>query len=145
MTDQSASSASSASTPDASRHHTALFANLVIQQTNMALIFLGQAPHPQTGTTETDVEAASVFIDTLDMLAAKTKGNLSKSENDLLQQSLTNLRMAFVEAADAAPSKPSPPAPAAADAPKDSPPAPSAAPSDTAPEDDPRKKFVKKY
>jgi len=139
-------------TPDAAAvsHHTALFANLVMQQTNMALIFLGQSPHPQTGETTTDIEASSVFIDTLDMLALKTKGNLSRTEADLLQQSLTNLRMAFVAAADAqstaAPSaSPSPSAPAPP-APNTTAPAPDGnTPADAAPAEDPRKKFVTKY
>lgn len=76
----------------------ALFANMVAQQTNMTLMMLGKIPHPQTGQPVQDLEAAKVFIDQLEMLAAKTKGNLSKEEDRLLQQSLAGLRMAFVEA-----------------------------------------------
>ncbi len=37
---------------------TAMFASLVLQQTNMASIFLGLAPHPQTGQKEPDLEHA---------------------------------------------------------------------------------------
>src|SRR5580658_9867347 len=77
----------------------ALFASMVMQNTNMALIFLGQAPNPQTGQTAQDLEQASYFIDQLEMLAVKTKGNLDKQEDALLKQSLTHLRLAFVEAA----------------------------------------------
>jgi len=133
---------------EADARHAGLFASLVLQQTNMALIFLGQTPNPQTGQTTTDVQTASVFIDTLEMLAAKTKGNLSKSEDGLLQQSLTNLRMAFVAAVDAAPASAS--GSATAPASEETTPASrseSANPAEpTAPtEDDLRKKFVKKY
>src|SRR5271156_971688 len=94
----------------------ALFASMVMQNTNMALIFLGQAPNPQTGQTAQDLEHARYFIDQLEMLAVKTKGNLDKQEDALLKQSLTHLRLAFVEAvehpAQAAPSAAEPAAPA---------------------------------
>ena len=76
----------------------AMFASMVMQNTNMALIFLGHAPNPQTGQTAQDLEHAKYFIDKLEMLAAKTKGNLDKQEDALLKQSLTHLRLAFVEA-----------------------------------------------
>src|SRR5437899_11624309 len=77
---------------------TALFAHLVMQQTNMAMMLMGKAPHPETGQPVKDLEAAKLFIDMLEMLQAKTKGNLTKDEENLLRQSLTNLRMMFVEA-----------------------------------------------
>lgn len=41
----------------------AMFAHLVMQHTNMALIFLGQMPHPQTGQMSQDLEHARYFID----------------------------------------------------------------------------------
>ena len=77
-----------------------MFASLVMQNANMALIFLGQAPHPQTGKTSQDLENARYFIDQLEILEVKTKGNLSKQEASFLNQSLTSLRMAFVEAVE---------------------------------------------
>ena len=101
----------------------ALFANLVIQHSNMALIFLGKVAHPETGQTFTDLEAARGFIDQLAMLEIKTKGNLSPEEGAMLQQSLTNLRLAFVEAVEApftGQSAPQPPSPAPTLAPADS-------------------------
>jgi hypothetical protein len=78
----------------------ALFAHLVIQNTNMALMLLGQAPHPESGERIHDAEAARLFIDQLEMLEVKTKGNLSREEEKLLQQSLTHLRLTFVQALD---------------------------------------------
>lgn len=75
----------------------ALFAQLVMQQSNMAMLLLGKVPNPETGKTIRDVEAARLFIDQLEMLEIKTKGNLRKEEEQLLKQSLMSLRMAFVE------------------------------------------------
>src|SRR4051812_39552020 len=75
-----------------------LFAQMVVQLSNMALMMLGHVPNPQTGETIGDLDAARMFIDQLEMLEAKTKGNLTKEEERLLKQSVTGLRMAFVEA-----------------------------------------------
>jgi pyruvate/2-oxoglutarate dehydrogenase complex dihydrolipoamide acyltransferase (E2) component len=92
-----------------------------------------------------------MFIDTLEMLADKTRGNLTKIEQELLQHSLTELRMHFVEAVDRAPtaSAPAPaPEPAAPSAPADAaakPPAQPEAQEPAPPAADSRKKYVKKY
>ena len=82
----------------------ALFANMVVQQTNMALVFLGKVPHPEKEEPVQDLDAAQLFIDQLEMLAVKTRGNLNKDEDRLLQQSLMTLRMSFVEAVEKKPS-----------------------------------------
>ena len=78
----------------------ALFANMVIQQTNMAMMLLGKVAHPETGEFMHDVESAKMFIDQLEMLEAKTKGNLTKEEQNLLKQTLMAVRMGFVEAVE---------------------------------------------
>ena len=78
----------------------ALFAHMVIQNTNMALMFLGKTPHPESGERVFDLEAARMFIDQIEMLEVKTKGNLTREEEKLLQQSLTHLRMTFVQAVE---------------------------------------------
>ncbi len=133
----------------------ALFANMVIQQTNMAMMLLGKAAHPETGQFYHDAEGARMFIDQLEMLAVKTKGNLSKQEENLLKQALAALHMAFVEAVNAppggAPQKAVPepaadsaPAPQAAPAPEAKQSA-AAAPVDAGSADESRKKFSKKY
>jgi len=125
----------------------ALFANMVIQQTNMAMMLLGRVPHPETGQVIQDLEAAKMFIDQLEMLETKTKGNLNKQEEGLLKQALAALHMSFVEAVEApgqpaAPEAGPPPSSAAAPAPETAPP-PAAEPSAAA--DESRKKFTKKY
>ena len=134
----------------------ALFANMVIQQTNMAMMMLGKVAHPETGEFIQDIEAARMFIDQLEMLEAKTKGNLSKQEEALLKQGLTALRMAFVEAVDGAPAQQGEARPVEAQpqrtAPAESlvstaPKTPAAsAPVQAAPaQEESRKKFTKKY
>jgi hypothetical protein len=118
----------------------ALFAQLVVQQSNMALLLMGKVPHPQTGETVRDVEAARLFIDQLEMLEAKTKGNLTKEEDQLLKQSLLSLRMAFVDAVES-------PAPEAKKVEPATPPAEHKieAAAGPAAEDESKKKFTKKY
>jgi hypothetical protein len=124
----------------------ALFANMVLQQTNMALIFLGKAPNPETGEVIHDLQTARMLIDQLEMLAMKTKGNLDAHESALMNQSLAAVRMAFVEAVEQ-PSKTSPQPSTALDRPTE--PAPSSQQEQASPgpgEDaESRKKFSKKY
>ena len=117
---------------DSLEPHTALFASLVMQQSNMAMLFLGQRPHPETGKPQVDLDTASLFIETLEMLAAKTKGNLSRPEQQILQQHLTAARLAFVEAADASPAPVADTAANAAETPPATP-AAAAATAETAP------------
>jgi len=137
--------------------HADLFAELVVQHANMALIFVGAVPHPETGEPTQDLEAAQLFIDRLDMLEAKTRGNLGAQETALLKQSLAAARMAFVQAVDQAQKKPAPAAapspivpetkPETADASAPSPEGAKAAEGEAAEtlSMDERKKFVKKY
>ena len=93
----------SSSEPGLSRDEmmSALFAQMVMQQANMAMMLLGKMPHPQSGEISQDLEAARMFIDQMEMLELKTRGNLNKDEENLLRQSLTSLRMAFVETVNA--------------------------------------------
>lgn len=79
---------------------TEIFAHMVIQNTNMALMLLGAMPHPETGEKMRDLEAAQMFIAQLEMLEVKTAGNLAPEEQKLLQQSLMHLRLTFVQAVD---------------------------------------------
>jgi hypothetical protein len=122
-----------------------------MQQTNTALMLLGQVPNPENGERVQDLEGARMFIDQLEMLEAKTKGNLLKQEDQLLKQSLMSLRMAFVQAVEApAPSSssakvPPQPAPSAPTADEKSPTASEAKPADESSDEASRKKFSKKY
>jgi hypothetical protein len=122
----------------------ALFSQMIVQLSNMAMILLGKVPHPETGKTLLDLEGARMFIDQLEMLEAKTRGNLSTKELVLLRQSLVSLQMAFVEAVEAPQSSPTPKPPSPAQ-PAEPPAAPAKAPAPGATEEDAKKKFSKKY
>ena len=127
----------------------ALFAHMVMQQSSMAMMLMGKTPHPETGQTVRDLEAARFFIDLLEMLEFKTKGNLSSEEAALLKQSLMSLRMAFVESVDSSPppaQKPMPSGPSpAATGPTASPNQSATVPVNPQGEENHRKKFTKKY
>jgi hypothetical protein len=119
----------------------ALFADLIARQTNLVLMFLGKLKDPKGSPPPLDLGAAQMFIDQLDMLQAKTRGNLTKKEEQFLKGSLTHLRMAFVEATERGPAATPPPA-----APADPAAAPAPPPAGGAPAEDPAKvKFTKKY
>jgi len=145
MSDPEASkSAPGSDNPDQIR--SALFAQLVVQQSSMAMMLLGKNPHPETGQVIHDLEGARYFIDQLEMLEYKTKGNLNSDEAALLKQSLTALRMAFVESVNAGPpaAEPSAPPAPAGDSKTGSKPPP-VAPEAAVEEAEHRKKFTKKY
>ena len=118
--------------------HSAMFSQMVMQFASTALMLMGRMPNPTTGKTETDLDSARLFIDQLEMLEVKTKGNLSTEEQHLLKQNLMTVRMAFVQAVEGAK-----PAPATAVADKTEP-APETKPADTS-EAESKKKFSKSY
>ena len=125
----------------------ALFAGLVVQQTNLAMMLLGKSPHPETQKTIQDIDGAKMFIDQLEMLEVKTQGNLNADEAKLLKQSLTALRLAFVEVIGSQSPSTAAEQPKKAAAPAE-PPESSVAPgraSTPASEEEARKKFSKKY
>lgn len=68
-----------------------------------ASIALGKVPNPGTNKMEEDLIQARFLIDTLGMLREKTKGNLSKEEEGLLENILYELRMQYVDKAKGGP------------------------------------------
>jgi hypothetical protein len=75
------------------------FAALAISLGHSALYHLGLVADPATGKQGTrDLALARQSIDILEMLDAKTKGNLTADEARLLEELLYDLRMRFVEA-----------------------------------------------
>jgi len=82
--------------------HSELFVQLVTGHAQMAMMFLGRYPNPQTSVPEVpQPEVAKIYIDQLEMLQAKTRGNLSAVESKLLNDMLMATRGAFAEALDA--------------------------------------------
>ena len=75
---------------------TVTFASLVLSLNTSALYHMGDLPHPETKQRVVDRELAKHTIDTLTLLAAKTKGNLDHDESELLTRVLYELKMRFV-------------------------------------------------
>lgn len=75
------------------------FNEFVILQAQNAGLFLGQIPHPATGERSLNLRAAKSVIDSLEMLEAKTHGNLTDIEEKLLGTALANLRPLYEKAA----------------------------------------------
>jgi hypothetical protein len=71
------------------------FNEFVFLQAQNAGFFLGQLPDPSTGETKVNLKAARSVLDSLEMLAVKTQGNLTQEESDLLDKALVNLRALY--------------------------------------------------
>ncbi len=104
-----------------------------------AMIALGKLANPATGKAEKNMAAARLFIDTLEMLEHKTQGNLNSDETKVLQATLTDLHLMFVEESRAPQASTPPPAPAKPDEPL------VVNPRDEPPADDSKVKFRKTY
>ncbi|MCU0959597.1 MAG: DUF1844 domain-containing protein [Pirellulaceae bacterium] len=76
--------------PDAS------FSVLVTTLATQAMLALGQAPMPDQQQETVNLPFAKHCIDTLAILADKTKGNLTSAEDHLLSRFLYELRLLFV-------------------------------------------------
>lgn len=63
-----------------------------------ALMALGRIPNPITKKAHRNLPTARHFIDTLAMLEAKTQGNLTTEERQLLEEIQHQLRTMYVEA-----------------------------------------------
>lgn len=71
------------------------FNDFVFLQAQNAGLFLGQLPNPSTGETSVNLKAAATVLDSLEMLAAKTQGNLTADEASLLEKALLNIRALY--------------------------------------------------
>ena len=73
------------------------FIQFVSMLSNSAMQHLGKFTNPLTGKIEKSLEAAQATIDLLSMLKEKTKGNLTKREEETLTNSLANLQLNYAE------------------------------------------------
>jgi hypothetical protein len=71
------------------------FSNFVAMLAHNVMMFLGH-PDPVTQQRHRDLAQAKHTIDMLIMLREKTKGNLSTEEQQLLEEILSQLQMAYV-------------------------------------------------
>ncbi len=78
------------------------FIEFVMMQSQHAALFLGQFENPQTGEVTVNLEAAKMFIDQLEMVREKTRGNLTSEEDKIITSALGNLQLAYNEIAGGA-------------------------------------------
>jgi hypothetical protein len=97
--------------PQTNREDTLRFLELVSLFGSQAMVALGKLANPMTGKSEKNLDAAKMFIDLLELLERKTRGNLTPEETRVLTGTLTDLRLMFVEESKAAPEPPSAEAP----------------------------------
>ncbi len=90
----------------------ASFVGLVQLIAMQAMVGLGGFAGPGGQEIPPNIELAKHHIDLLDVLDAKTKGNLDANEKRLLDTTLHQLRMAFVEVAQGGGAIPRAPFPA---------------------------------
>ncbi|MBH22790.1 MAG: hypothetical protein CMG73_05330 [Candidatus Marinimicrobia bacterium] len=74
-----------------------LFIHLVNTFVQSAWISLGKVKNPVTDILERNLEQATYYIDLLDMLQTKMKGNLSEWEEQYIIHSLSELKLNFID------------------------------------------------
>ena len=76
----------------------ASFDLLVMTHASQAMLAMGFMPDPTSGEIVKNLKLAGHHVDMLGILEEKTKGNLTEAEAAMLENSLHQLRMAFVQA-----------------------------------------------
>ena len=74
-----------------------LVETLVSWMAPQVMVFLGKVMNPMTQKTERDLPAARALIDLLAELEEKTEGRLEENERKLLQKTLTELRLNYLD------------------------------------------------
>src|ERR1700677_1073674 len=133
------------------------FVQFVMMQVQNIFYVLGRIPSPDGRPMPVNLEAGKLLIDQLEMVQAKTGGNLSTQESGILDDALKNVRLAFVEVSGGTPASmmPSPSMPdfpleeeeelPSAPAAKAKPPPPPEAPAKPVEPQENKKKFTKTY
>ncbi len=139
------------------------FVQFVMIQAQNILFVLGKIPTPDGRRHAPNLDAAKMLIDQLEIIKVKTKGNLNKQEAGILDEALSSVQLAFVEASGGTPASMMPERdpgldmpPLEEEEPEDEPPqaaAPPPAARETAPppkpaqkqDDEPKKKYFKSY
>jgi hypothetical protein len=74
-----------------------LFIQLVLQNQQLAMMGMGKIKNPMADKIERNLDFAKLAIDTLDMIAEKTKGNLGEYEDKLLTEVIRELKLNYVD------------------------------------------------
>jgi len=82
------------------------FIQFISMLSNSAMQHLGKFINPVTGKIEKSLEAAKATIDLLAMFKEKTKNNLTRREEETLNNSLANLQLNYADEAKREEEKP---------------------------------------
>ncbi len=82
------------------------FIEIVQTLAMQAMVGLGGMQGPSGQPIPANLDLAKHFIDMLDVLEKKTKGNLEQNEQEILDTTLHQLRLAYVEVVRGAPAAP---------------------------------------
>ena len=74
-----------------------LFIHIVNTFVQSAWISLGKVKNPVSDKMERNLDQATYYIDLLDMLQTKMKGNLSEWEEQFIIHSLSELKLNFID------------------------------------------------
>jgi hypothetical protein len=77
---------------------TETFLQFVMMHTQQALLALGKHPSRPAGAPPPNLQLGKMFIDHLIMLRMKMEGNLAGDEQSAINNAITHLQNAFVEA-----------------------------------------------
>ncbi len=83
-----------------SAYHQPTFSIFLSSLGMQAMIALGKLENPLTGKTEPSLEQARFLIDTMTILKEKTAGNLSPEEAKMMDETIYNLQLMYVEGKD---------------------------------------------
>jgi Domain of unknown function (DUF1844) len=89
--------------PATSSEMTRKFVHFVMIQAQNILYVLGRLPTPEGERLPPNLQAAKMMIDHLEVIKAKTEGNLNSQESKILTEALQQVQLAFVEASGGTP------------------------------------------
>ena len=92
-------SASGDSKPSQATETSKPFINLLTSLGYQAMMHLGEIPHPHTGESDENLEAAKETIDLLVSVRTKTEGRLSPEETELIKGLIPELQMKYAQKA----------------------------------------------
>ncbi len=73
------------------------FSTFVLSLSTSALVSLGELPDPISNTKEVNLQLAKQTISIIEMLKEKTRGNLTKEEESLIDNVLYDVRLKFIK------------------------------------------------
>ena len=74
-----------------------LFLYLVNTFKTSAMVALGKMKNPMTNELQINLKQASYYVDLLNMLQSKTKGNMSQYEEQMLINTVSELKMEIIK------------------------------------------------